>query len=1129
VKVLVSLSVLVTLAGALTLQQEFRFNLSDFEVSERDNYAVVVGREMDLTAEPGRPQLPAMPVGVQLPRLGRVQAVRVQPAGWQAFATGVVPFPAQPPVILSRLALVDRMTQPDPAVYQSAFPWPGESWRWTGTGTRDGRTVVEIVLWPVRYVGLEQRLELCPRFTVEIDYEPLPSEPKLDQSEFEFVIVTAAQFDTIFARLAAWKTQKGVRTVVRHIDWVYSNYPGRDNAERLRNYLKTLPDSGVGWVLLGGDVSVVPFRKAFAMVSEGNIHEREDSLPADLYFADLDGTWDQDGDNVFGEVADSVDLYPDLRVGRAPVDNITEARGFVNKVLAYELGAIPVRQTNALFFAEIMWSDPYTDGGRHKDKLEARSFSSGYTVTKLYQRLGNLNRSAVMNGLRQGQNFANHDGHGWIDVMSCGSNYLRTRDADTITNAYRGVLYSIGCWTTAFDFTSIGEAFVANPNGGTVATIGHSSYGWGSPGNPGFGYSDRFDDRFWFEVLNRCNLPVGAALAEAKAFFVPFSRGENVYRWHQFQTNLMGDPEMPIWTKTPESLTVTAPAAIPAGPARVLVTVTHQGRPVAGALVCLMKGAESYDKGRTDAAGQVWLTTAPQTAGDFTLTVTAANYLPWTANLPVAAGAYVNFAGWEVNDSLGNNDGVPNPSESLFLSVTLHNAGDASSDPTDLVLRSSEPAVVLLDSTEDLAGLAPQESVRLDRAFRVKLGAAAEDGQLLRFELVPLTGGRRFNPVLLVGEPKLAVERYFWLHPPALPGETEAVKIALQNQGFGWGHGTTCRLNSLDPNLTVLGPDSIIVGELAPKQLAVPADSFVVSIGRGCPGSYLAPVELVLRCETHQFHDTLRLLIGNFGFFDDMEAGEEQWTHGGNQDLWHRSTYRHHSGSYSWYCGDAASHRYYDNMNSWLQTTPFMVAEHCSLRFWRWFSVPNYGVDGIYVIIQRAAAAETLDFIGTGGALQAPVDPIESDWFEEVYDLSWLAVGETVQIRIGFKSDDDGDRGEGFYIDDFVVTGGNGPVVALTAEPVQPLPLRLCARPNPFRNRLALSLTGLSGQAVTATVDDVTGRRVRAFHLVPQNGRASWVWDGTDNHGRRVAAGIYFVRVANRLGQRASVRVLLTE
>ncbi|MBN2537068.1 hypothetical protein JXB37_02185, partial [candidate division WOR-3 bacterium] len=1077
------LAVLLALpAGAATLSRDFSFPAGDFDVSDMDGRALVTGVGMDVTDEPGKPQLPVRPVALELDGNCVVRAVRVTASNWTGLDTDAEPFPCQRQVVLSRTDLAEAFTPPDPAVYGSHDAWPAVAGRWTGTGRRGENTVVDLLLHPVRRAaGL---LERCGRIRVEVDYDRLPPLPALDVAAFEYVIVTSAAYDSIFQRLADWKTRKGVPAVIRHIDWVYANYTGRDNAEKLRNYIRTLPDSGARYVLLGGDVSVVPFRKAFAMVSEGNIHNREDSLPCDLYFADLDGDWDFNGNNVFGEAGDSVDLYPDLYVGRAPVDSRQDAQAFVNKVLEYEQSPAMPRQRNALFFAEVMWTNPYTDGGVHKDRLEAKSFT-GHDVTKKYERMGNESRASVMAAIRDGQNCLNHDGHGWIDVMSCGGypNYLRTRDGDTITNAYKGIMFSIGCWTTAFDEVSIGEAFVTNPNGGAAALVGNSSYGWGSPGNPGFGYSDKFDDKFWAMIQNEGEVRVGAALAEAKAWFAPFSRGRNVYRWHQYQLNLMGCPEMPAWTAVPDSMRISAPAEVPPRAGRVLVTVLDiLGEPVEGALVCLMKGEESYARTLTGTDGAAWLEVTPATGGSFDLTVTARDRLPWQGTIPVGSGAWVNFAGWTIDDSAGNGDGIANPGEAIRLPVLMHNAGEAMSGPKEIVLRSIDPCVVITDSLGSVCELAPGESLAIADAFAVSVLMCPRDGHGLRFDLVvrdPEYGEEQvFYPVILVGRPNLAFERYWLLDPPLLPAGTGELRVCVQNGGYGWGHETWATLRSLDPDVTVLEPESLPVGEVAPRDRRAPADSFRVSVDPGCPASYLAPMELVTRTGDIEFRDTFNLLVGNFGFADDIESGDSKWTHGGSGDRWHISTYRANTGTHSWYCGDSVSRRYSANMNSWLETDEFMVAENCSLKFWRWFSVPNYGVDGIYVIVRRGAVSETLDFIGTGGALEdrgqgeepgpaptlEPWNPgtlepsplgIESDWFQEKFDLSHIPAGETISIRIGFKSDSE-DNDEGFYIDDFEVTGNVPPLLGVTREGARTrLTAGLSLAPNPLRGGFA--------------------------------------------------------------------------
>jgi hypothetical protein len=54
--------------------------------------------------------------------------------------------------------------------------------------------------------------------------------------------------------------------------------------------------------------------------------------------------------------------------------------------------------------------------------------------------------------------------------------------------------------------------------------------------------------------------------------------------------------------------------------------------------------------------------------------------------------------------------------------------------------------------------------------------------------------------------------------------------------------------------------------------------------------------------------------------------------------------------------------------------------------------------------------ADTLDFIGTGGALGGR--GIQSEWFEQKYELSSYPAGDTIQVRIAFISD----NGDGVYL-----------------------------------------------------------------------------------------------------------------
>jgi hypothetical protein len=1138
-------------------------------------FDLVLGDGMDVSDEPGAPQLPVQPVVIALAGRCRVTGVTFEVGAWQKLTGTYNVLPAQQQQVLVAEADAVSFTSPNPAIYQSTTPYPASPAKWTGTSYRRDSTFVQVLVYPVRFIGAEQRLEVCREVKVKVEVEgrtksearslmlevrgsDAVSRQPSAESSFEYLIVTGEGYDTVFQRLADWKTQKGVPAVVRTVEWMYANYPGRDQAEQVRNYLKTLPDSGVRYVLLGGDVNVVPFRKAFAMNCEWGAHVREDSLPCDLYFADLDGSWDANGNGIFGEVDDSVDLYADLAVGRAPVDGTVEAQTFVRKVIVYETGAVAVYQNKGLFFAEVLWQNPYTDQGVHKNRMEQQSFASGYSLTKLYQSLGNETREAVMQAMREDQNFMNHDGHGWIDVMACGgsANRMRTADADTITNAGLGILYSIGCWTTAFDFVSIGEAFVTNPNGGTVATIGNSSYGWGSPGNPGFGYSDKFDNHFWHAVTSEGDYHIGDALNAAKEYYAPFSHDKNVYRWHQYVVNLMGDPEMPVWTALPESLSVVAPLSVGLGPGRYLVTVARAGAPVAGALVCLAKTGEVYSRSRTDNAGRAWLDADPQTVGWLDLTVTAHNFYPYRGYVACDSGNYVNFSGWRVDDRAGNGDGVANPGETVVLPFVLRNTGDAPSGPANVTLSTADSRVTLLDSVVSVPGINPGDSVQIDSGLRVAVGAGPYDGVAVKFTM-DITGAclvRTFFPVLPIGEAVLALDRWWLNQPPLLPGTGRGLSARLENRGHGYGHGTWCRLVSLDSLIEVTN-DSVGYGEVGPLSYGNSADTFVVSASGSSPPGHVALMELQMYADRCLEWDTFELLVGAYGFEDDMESGEAKWSHGGTGDMWHLTSYRTHSGTNAWYCGDDGSRQYNSGMDAWLTTAPFTVAQGCSLRFWRWFATPNYGVDGIRVIVVRGAVEETLDFVGTGGALrewqtakdaknakgsdririardmndlssirivsQAPFTN-ESEWAEEKYDLSWLGLGETVQVKLTFVSDGD-TVDEGFYIDDVRVTGGGPPVVAIAGVEPAPGPVAgLDAWPSPFRRAVRIQCGGaLAHDPPQLSVYDAAGRMVRRLPSV-----LTTTWDGRSGSGQPLPSGAYFIEARTRSDRRL-VKVLL--
>jgi hypothetical protein len=82
-----------------------------------------------------------------------------------------------------------------------------------------------------------------------------------------------------------------------------------------------------------------------------------------------------------------------------------------------------------------------------------------------------------------------------------------------------------------------------------------------------------------------------------------------------------------------------------------------------------------------------------------------------------------------------------------------------------------------------------------------------------------------------------------------------------------------------------------------------------------------------------------------------------------------------------------------------------------------------------------------------------------------------------------------------------------------------PAPFALRAYPNPFGTAATVEFELPRAMAAEVTVFDAAGRAVRALRRgVQASGTNRIEWDGRDDAGRRVASGVYFVRVRAEVG-----------
>jgi len=362
--------------------------------------------------------------------------------------------------------------------------------------------------------------------------------------QYEYVIVTSSALEDSFQPLASQKISRGISATIVTTEYIYANYSGTetgDGADRIRNFIAdAYANWGTQWVLLGGDSEVIPYRGVYASVGS----TVEYSLPTDMYYACLEGTWNGDGDGLWGESNDGtgggdVDLTAEVYVGRAPTSNVTEAANFVSKTIQYETTG-HANATTAVWLGEQL--DDSTWGSYSGIPIADQCIPEDWTVIERYDSDGGWSGSQFAGDLQDSPHLVNHLGH----ANETYNARLVNSTVASLTNTDPYFMYSQGCMSGSFDThdRSIAEQHVVAEYG-AFGVVMNSRYGWYVPGDTP-GASHHYALEFWDAAFNEGLTHLGEANQDSKddSLFRVGSTG--VYRWIHFETNLFGDPETPL-------------------------------------------------------------------------------------------------------------------------------------------------------------------------------------------------------------------------------------------------------------------------------------------------------------------------------------------------------------------------------------------------------------------------------------------------------------------------------------------------------------------------------------------------------------------------------------------------------
>jgi hypothetical protein len=452
-----------------------------------------------------------------------------------------------------------------------------------------------------------------------------------------YLIITTDALANEFQPFAVWKRQLGLPTTVKTIEELRSDYPAAaDDAERMRLWIRAqYTGPGARWVLLGGTAALVPTRYAHTQFLGGA------SIPTDLYFSCLDGSWNADGDALWGEgyasasdPGDDVDLGPEVWVGRAPVTNPAEAHAFVVRSMQAAVEPAQPRPPRALLAAEVLfpqaWSpgDPVSlDGAQLAEELLPRLTAGGFASRRLYENHLDpqwtpgsepLGRQAFLDAFDDGQDLVLvFDAQTQTELGMGGSEVVSVSDVEALTNTIPlSHVYLWGGEGPLGPDSPIGPAFFHSPGvspGGAATVVGLTQLAFPTA-------LRSYEDEYFRLLIDEDVRALGETLGRTRLPFVPFSTFDGVNRWTQMSLEMFGDPQLSLPRRAAHALALAAPQTIGIGEGGIPVHVTEDGIARPGVVVTAYREAEGIATATTDAEGDAVVPFAALAPGAVSLT-----------------------------------------------------------------------------------------------------------------------------------------------------------------------------------------------------------------------------------------------------------------------------------------------------------------------------------------------------------------------------------------------------------------------------------------------------------------------------------------------------------------------------
>jgi hypothetical protein len=474
--------------------------VSEPVIRQANQYVTVSVDEATATlSKTGEPVLPVVEKVFTLPWGSKIRHVEVSFSERREVRLSKQVLPGPEPVPKTGMRAV-RGPVKNTEIYESSKLYPPDTFRYrVGAGIKGGQRVIFLTVhcYPVQYSPAAKTLHYSDHVDIQVSYDQ-PTVPVSFPDVYDMVIIAPSTFADGLQPLIAHKNSRGVQTVLKTTEEIYAEYPGRDMTEQIKYFIKDAIETwGVQFVLLLGGAAYLPGRYTHIYFD----YDYQDYwvFLSDLYYADIYDdelnfcSWDDNENDLFAEYnwygnSDTLDLYPDVYLGRLACVDATQVNTCVSKIITYEAGQAHTQDwfTNlVLIGGDSLPGDPEAvDEGEYVNQHVADTLD-GFIPDKIWASNGLLwQASNISNAINQGAGFTFFNGHGNTTVWATHphessqwippGNYTNSH-INALSNGHRlPIVVSDACYHCQYDVAPhcFGWTFMTNPNGGAIAYLG---------------------------------------------------------------------------------------------------------------------------------------------------------------------------------------------------------------------------------------------------------------------------------------------------------------------------------------------------------------------------------------------------------------------------------------------------------------------------------------------------------------------------------------------------------------------------------------------------------------------------------------------------------------------------------